>query len=81
MGEGHVDINEVWESVKGKCECLCSTSSVIEYHAKAYLMMSPNHACWPKKLLDNAYFLCFFRSAQDLFGAVIVAAIRSLTSL
>ena len=38
-----------------------------------------NHAYWPKKLLVNAYFLCFLRFAHNLFGVVIIVAIRSLT--
>ena len=78
--EVHIGVHEVWKSTKQKCEYLCRTSNVIECHTTAYLMMSLNHAYWPKKLLDNTYFLCFLRFDHDLFGAVIVAAICSLTS-
>ena len=54
----------------------------IQYHWVSYnthLMTNLNHAYWPKKLLVNAYFLCFLSFAHDLFGVVIIVAIRSLT--
>lgn len=54
----------------------------IQYHWAAHNCIpydKHNHAYWPKKLLVNAYFLCFLCFAHDLFGVVIIVAIRSLT--